>query len=135
VAMEEASRMGAGCLFIDQDIDVTKQRLINLFISSDSLWQSYERFLEAYNEMKEADFSRSYIQERDSLEKDLSPETFRVITEDRDKHMFTELRRLEGKIVAVVGMGHMDGIESLWKRAENGDDWHPPANQKCWLAL
>ncbi|KAI3884167.1 hypothetical protein MKW92_016971, partial [Papaver armeniacum] len=60
---------------------------------------------------------------------------FKVVVEDRDKHMFMELRRFEGKIVAVVGIGHMDGIELLWERAENGDDCQPPANQKCGLAM
>ncbi|KAI3914184.1 hypothetical protein MKW92_002777, partial [Papaver armeniacum] len=55
---------------------------------------------------------------------------FKVLIEDRDKHMFKELRRFQGKIVAVVGMGHMDGIELLWKRAENGDDWEPPEDSE-----
>ncbi|KAI3957919.1 hypothetical protein MKW92_014705, partial [Papaver armeniacum] len=38
--------------------------------------------------------------------------------------MCARLRRLEEKvIVAVVGLGHMDGIELLWKLAEDvGDD-------------
>ncbi|KAI3967291.1 hypothetical protein MKW92_024361, partial [Papaver armeniacum] len=48
----------------------------------------------------------------------------------RDKHMFKELRRFQGKIVAVVGMGHMDGIKLLWKRAEKGSDWQPPADSE-----
>ncbi|KAI3871818.1 hypothetical protein MKW92_026298 [Papaver armeniacum] len=48
---------------------------------------------------------------------------YKLFIEDRDKHMFTMLRRMEERlIVAVVGMGHMDGIELLWKRAEDGDD-------------
>ncbi|KAI3934676.1 hypothetical protein MKX01_012216, partial [Papaver californicum] len=48
----------------------------------------------------------------------------RVIFIERDILMFTKLRRLEEKlIVAVVGLGHMDGIELLWKYAEDvGDD-------------
>ncbi|KAI3937530.1 hypothetical protein MKW92_025599, partial [Papaver armeniacum] len=48
----------------------------------------------------------------------------RVIFIERDIFMFMKLRRLEEKvIVAVVGLGHMDGIELLWKYAEDfGDD-------------
>ncbi|KAI3865386.1 hypothetical protein MKW92_053382, partial [Papaver armeniacum] len=48
----------------------------------------------------------------------------KVIFKERDILMCARLRRLEEKvIVAVVGLGHMDGIELLWKLAEDvGDD-------------
>ncbi|KAI3902807.1 hypothetical protein MKW92_052990 [Papaver armeniacum] len=37
--------------------------------------------------------------------------------------MFTRFRGMEEKlIVAVVGRAHMDGIELLWKRAEDDDE-------------
>ncbi|KAI3914187.1 hypothetical protein MKW92_002780 [Papaver armeniacum] len=85
--------------------------------------------------MEKEGFTRSSIHKKQSIEKDVSPERFKVLIEDRDEHMFKELRRFQGKIVAIVGMGHMDGIELLWKRAENGEDWQPPANQKCGLAM
>ncbi|KAI3914186.1 hypothetical protein MKW92_002779 [Papaver armeniacum] len=143
VAMEEASRVGAGCFFIDQDDDVTMQQLST--VSSDSIWQSheneryvveaYERFVKANEQLEKEGYTRSLVQEVQSSAKDLFPERFKVIVEDRDKHLFMELRRIQGKIVAVVGIGHMDGIELLWKRAENVDDWQPPANQKCGLPM
>ncbi|KAI3926154.1 hypothetical protein MKW98_028290 [Papaver atlanticum] len=135
VAMEEASRVGAGCFFIDQDEDVTDEQLFNLVRSSESICQSHKRVIKADRKKKEEDYTRSPYQELNSYWKDVSPETFKVIVEDRDKHMFMELRRFQGKIVAVVGIGHMDGIELLWERAENGEDWQPPANQKCGLAM
>ncbi|KAI3926149.1 hypothetical protein MKW98_028285 [Papaver atlanticum] len=130
VAMEEASRVGAGCYFIDQNIDVFGQQLYNLLISSDSIQQSNERFLEAQKQIKYEDFTRSSNQELNSFLKDVCPEIFKVLVEDIDKRMFMELRRFQGKIVAVVGMGHMDGIELLWKCAENGDDWQPPEDSE-----
>ncbi|MCL7023686.1 hypothetical protein MKW94_017502, partial [Papaver nudicaule] len=129
VAMEEASRVGAVCSFIDQDINVTLQQLHDV-MSSDSMRRSHEIVTELYE-----DFTRSNIQERRSIWRVVSPVTFKVLLEDRDEHMFKELRRFQGKIVAVVGMAHMDGIELLWKRAENGDGWQPPASQKCGLAM
>ncbi|KAI3871728.1 hypothetical protein MKW92_004738 [Papaver armeniacum] len=141
VAMEEAASVGAGCFFIDQNIDVTYLKLVDLFISSDSIWHSFQKVAEVYKQIKKEDYTRSSIQEVSSYWKDISPETFKVLVEDRDKHMFMELRRLQGKIVAVVGMNHMGGIELLWKRAENGEDsqraenWQPPASQKCGLAM
>ncbi|KAI3914189.1 hypothetical protein MKW92_002782, partial [Papaver armeniacum] len=135
VAMEEASRVGAGCFFIDQNIDVTIQRFRS--VSSDLIRQfnENERVNEGYELMRKEGYTRSSIHELQSIEKDVYPEIIKVMLEDRDKHMFKELRRFQGKIVAVVGIGHMDGIELLWKRAENGEDWQPPANQKCGLAM
>ncbi|MCL7050538.1 hypothetical protein MKW94_029381, partial [Papaver nudicaule] len=122
VAMENASRMGAGCFFIDQNFDLMNQKLVNLVKSSDSIRQSFERVLEAYRQKNKDTVlyaTRSSAQELNRFWKDVSPETFRILVEDRDKHMFKELRRLQGIIVAIVGMAHMEGIELLWKHAEN----------------
>lgn len=44
-----------------------------------------------------------------------------MITEDRDEFIFINLGNFQGKVVAVVGMAHMDGIELLWKLAEEDD--------------
>lgn len=49
-----------------------------------------------------------------------------MLTEDRDRFMFENLRNFEEKVVAVVGLGHMDGIEILWKHAEESDNNQPP---------
>ncbi|KAI3884166.1 hypothetical protein MKW92_016970, partial [Papaver armeniacum] len=54
---------------------VIDEQLINLFISSDSIWQSYERFLKADNPIKYEDHTRSFIKEQNSYWKDVSPET------------------------------------------------------------
>ncbi|KAI3947430.1 hypothetical protein MKW92_048570 [Papaver armeniacum] len=135
VAVEEAASMGAGCFFIDQNKDVTYQKLVNLVKSSDSIWHSFQKVGKVYKQIKKEDYTRSLNQIVHRFWKDVSPESFKVLVEDRDKHMFTKLRHFEGKVVAVVGMGHMDGIELLWKRAENGDNWQPPANQNCGLAM
>ncbi|KAI3914188.1 hypothetical protein MKW92_002781, partial [Papaver armeniacum] len=129
VAMQESSRVGAECFFIDQDDDVTEQQLSNL-ISFDPDPYDNERLAEAYEQLEKEGYTRSATKELLSVEKDVFPEDYKVTIEDRDKHMFMELRCLQGKIVAVVGMGHMDGIELLWKRAENGDGLQPPANPK-----
>eukprot|EP01018_Ginkgo_biloba_P008173 Gb_02699 [translate_table: standard] len=42
----------------------------------------------------------------------------RVLIEHRDQVMFKRLRSCEGKVVGVVGMGHMDGIERMWKNMD-----------------
>ncbi|KAI3945688.1 hypothetical protein MKW98_022962 [Papaver atlanticum] len=112
VAMEESSRVGATCFYIDQDIAVTLQQLSKV--------SPFYLFREAYHTRvrDEVECTRSSVHEIDSFREKLRPELFEVMVEDRDKFMFTNLRSFQGKIVAVVGMGHMDGIELLWKLAE-----------------
>ncbi|KAI3973668.1 hypothetical protein MKW92_050653 [Papaver armeniacum] len=116
VAMEESSRIGARCFYIDQDMDVTLQQLCKVS-SFYWLWSAYSTGVRG-----EAKFTRSFVQEIHSFQKELSPEIFKAMIEDRDKFMFTNLRSFHGKVVAAVGMGHMDGIELLWKREEEDDN-------------
>ncbi|KAI3871811.1 hypothetical protein MKW92_026291 [Papaver armeniacum] len=115
VAIEESSRVGARCFYIDQDIDDMLQQFSKVS-SFYWLWFTYDRV------RNEVEVTRSSVQEMQSSLKKLRPEIFKVIVEDRDKFMFTNLRSFQGKVVAVVGMGHMDGIELLWRRAEEDDN-------------
>ncbi|KAI3847977.1 hypothetical protein MKW92_021301 [Papaver armeniacum] len=118
VAIEESISVEARCVYIDQDIDVMLQN----FVKASPL----ELFRNAYNtrvkEVNGEGCTRSSVRKRQSGIKELRPKLFQVMTEDRDMLMFTKLRGFEGKVVAVVGMGHMDGIEQLWKRAEEDDN-------------
>ncbi|XP_026427521.1 uncharacterized protein LOC113323424 isoform X2 [Papaver somniferum] len=115
VAMEESSRVGARCFYIDQDIDVIDQQSpkSSLF---DLLMETF-----CTKARGEVEYTRSYAHEMYSLHKKLFPDRYKVIIEGRDKFMFTNLRSFQGKIVAVIGLSHMDGIELLWKLAEEGD--------------
>ncbi|XP_026393148.1 traB domain-containing protein-like [Papaver somniferum] len=116
VAIEESSRVGARCFYIDQDMDVTLQQLckVSTFYW---LWSAYSTGVRG-----EVKYTRSFVQEMHSFQKELSPEIFKAMIEDRDKFMFTNLRSFQGKVVAAVGMGHMDGIELLWKQEEEDDN-------------
>ena len=40
----------------------------------------------------------------------------KVLIDERDEFMFRKLLGCQGKVVAVVGLGHLDGIEERWKR-------------------
>ncbi|KAI3968607.1 hypothetical protein MKW92_028137 [Papaver armeniacum] len=136
VAMEESIRVKAECFPIDQDVRVLFQQLSEL-LSYDFLWRICTKGSEESNEMdqllnyftdfKDEDMTRSSVREMISFLKKVFPEISRRIIEDRDKVMFTRLRRFRGKVVAVVGMGHMDGIELMWKSSENDDNTKPPA--------
>ncbi|MCL7037120.1 hypothetical protein MKW94_004828, partial [Papaver nudicaule] len=119
VAIEESFRVGARCFYIDQDIDVTRQQLFKETSSFDLLRIAYRKYRSSIHPYSV--YQRSYVQEMNSNEKKRSPDMTKVVLEDRDKIMFTNLRNFQGKVVAVVGMGHMDGIELLWKRAEEDD--------------
>ncbi|RZC66052.1 hypothetical protein C5167_009740 [Papaver somniferum] len=116
VAIEESSRVGARYFYIDQDMDVTLQQLCKVS-SFYWRWDAYRTRVR-----DEAKCTRSFVQETHSFQKKLSPEFFEAMIEDRDKFMFTNLRSFQGKVVAVVGLAHMDGIERLWKRAEEDDN-------------
>ena len=39
--------------------------------------------------------------------------------------MVNQLRQLKGRVVGVVGLGHLDGMERLW---EQGNDVNPSSN-------
>ncbi|KAI3945677.1 hypothetical protein MKW98_022951 [Papaver atlanticum] len=125
VALEESLKLKAKLIPIDQDRNVFNAKFpINI------PWKIYiRRCIALHKEIAKksnlpADTdSRSLSRELDQLSLIFEPELYKAVTEDRDMHMFTRLRGVEEKlIVAVVGLGHMDGIELLWKRAEDGDD-------------
>ncbi|XP_026393144.1 uncharacterized protein LOC113288343 isoform X2 [Papaver somniferum] len=114
VAMEESSRVGARCFYIDQDINVTLQQFSKV---SSFYWLGF-----IISDRDKVEYARSSVQEIQNTSKKLRPDLFKVMVEDRDKFMFTNLRSFQGKVVAVVGMGHMDGIELLWRRVEEDDN-------------
>ncbi|KAI3945691.1 hypothetical protein MKW98_022965 [Papaver atlanticum] len=131
VAMEESSRVGATCVYIDQDHNVTHQQLSKVS-SYGLLWKAYTRLRDEVKKSRQmidfinGDYTRSNVQEIVSILKIICPKITEVMIENRDKFMFTNLRSFQGKIVAVVGMAHMDGIELLWKLAEEDDSNQRP---------
>ena len=40
----------------------------------------------------------------------------KVMIDERDEFMYERLLECEGKVVAVVGLAHLDGIESRWNK-------------------
>ncbi|RZC49802.1 hypothetical protein C5167_018229, partial [Papaver somniferum] len=131
VAMEESQKVKAKLVLMDQDIDVLSKQFGSISINQNI---NYRRL----NDMNHIDTLKKWfmlrffpeITPRSNMEGIrrwfylIFPEHHRVIFIERDIFMFIKLRRLEDKvIVAVVGLGHMNGIEILWKYAEDfGDD-------------
>lgn len=52
------------------------------------------------------------------LEK-LNPQMIEVLVHERDQYMVNKLLELEGRVVGVVGLGHLDGIEKRWETAQS----------------
>ncbi|OVA16866.1 Pheromone shutdown [Macleaya cordata] len=134
VAIEESARVKARCFAIDQDIgvllhqlskilsfDLLRGSLIKAWDLSEKLEQCYS-FYSDFSDGSYNSLTRSSVREISGTLREISPEIFKVLADDRDKLMFTRLRMIKGKVVAVVGVGHMDGIERLWKLAEDDND-------------
>ncbi|MCL7025209.1 hypothetical protein MKW94_027805 [Papaver nudicaule] len=119
VAIQESSRLGARCVLIDQDCNVTYSKISKVF-SWGMLWNSL------FADHKDIEYTRSSVQEMTGLMKKHHPEYTKVLVDERDKFMFEGIRSFEKKVVAVVGMGHMDGIELLWRQAEEAENKKPP---------
>ncbi|MCL7024608.1 hypothetical protein MKW94_023742 [Papaver nudicaule] len=124
VAIQESSRVGARCVLIDQDWNVTYNKVSKVF-SWGLLWNS---LLADY---KDIEYTRSSVKEMTSLSTKHYPEFEKVLVDDRDKFMFEGIRSFEKKVVAVVGMAHMDGIELLWKQAEEAENKKPSIMKNC----
>ena len=108
-AVREARRLGIPLLLIDRDIFVTMRRL-----SKVGLLEKLGLFLH-FTRVSADDLSdQKYI---DSLVNQLkieSPGVYRVLVHERDEYMAERLRTANyDKIVAVIGAGHLRGMQSF----------------------
>ncbi|KAL2652271.1 hypothetical protein R1flu_020399 [Riccia fluitans] len=126
VAVEEAQRLGAELVYIDQDFRVTVKRIADEITYQDVfklLTRQADMPAELRREFEKGDFIQGVesLKTRQNIRvimkgmEEVFPNLVKVLIHERDQLMFNNLRQLEGTIVAVVGMAHMDGIERLWK--------------------
>lgn len=125
VALEECKRMEAQLLLIDEDVGVTIGKLVDVLSFSVvlRLFKAGKRLEEmvgnvvledAIEKFSERGFARKIME----IMKIECPEIMKVLITHRDQVMFKRLRSCRGKVVGVVGMGHMDGIEKMWRDAD-----------------
>lgn len=134
-AIQKAQENGAEVKLIDRDINTTLNRLIQrtsswekirvvleLFFSF--LWSREEIDLEKFTEEK-------YLEELISTFRDFSEPAYEVLIEERNMYMADKISDLlksrSGKIVCVVGAGHVPGLtEILNSRFKEGvpEPWH-----------
>jgi pheromone shutdown-related protein TraB len=122
-AIQVAESVGAHIHLADRDIRTTLSRTWRLM----SLWTKIKLLFQLVtsvgemDDIKEADIEK--MKKKDVLEMFLSeigksfPEMRRILIDERDQYLAQMIRTAPGKkIVAVVGAGHVPGIQRYWER-------------------
>ena len=122
-AIRAADAVGARIHLADRDIRITLSRTWRLM----GLWTKMKllaQFITSVGDidtLKEEDIER--MKKRDVLETLLSeigeslPEISSILIDERDQYLAHKIRTAPGKnIVAVVGAGHVPGIQSYWNK-------------------
>jgi len=135
VAIDEAKALNAILVLGDRPVDQTLERVIQAgrevgiqrilsFMSSSTSMKppvvptstSSDDPAQALKDSVEAMKSRKYWRERLHEMDSRLPAIAQALIHERDEYMVRELLKAPGEtIVAVVGFGHMEGIERLWK--------------------
>jgi pheromone shutdown protein TraB len=130
-AVEAAKESKVPVALIDQDISVTMARLSRIPLSeklalvSQMLLSPIAFLPNPFSRKKPADFERlaqgSRLAEFFREFSEQLPNTYRVLVEERDEHMFLQLLRLKAEnVVVVVGAGHALGMAKRIR--ENGGE-------------
>ncbi|MBW2138906.1 MAG: TraB/GumN family protein [Deltaproteobacteria bacterium] len=123
-AIEAADLVGAEICLADRDVRVTLSRAWRKI----GLWPKVKLFFQLVtsfgqiDSIKEEDIEE--MKKKDVLEALLSeigesfPQVRRVLIDERDRYLAHKIRSAPGhRIVAVVGAGHVPGIERFWGQA------------------
>jgi len=134
-AIQAAEVVGAPIHLADRDIRTTLARTWHLM----GLWTKIKlltQFLSSVGKLgdiKEEDIEK--MKRKDVLETLLSeigesfPEIRRILIDERDQYLAHKIRNAPGKrIVAVVGAGHVPGVQRYWEKPVDTDmlDQMPP---------
>ena len=136
-ALEEADKIGARCVYGDIEISQTisevkrelgslmtnPSSLANLQYPSGDIMAAFGGLLSGQTDPK--DFverikTRDRAQELSRSLQQSFPPVYNIMITKRDIHMAQMLRKhcSDGKVVAVVGMAHVEGIEREWERLD-----------------
>ncbi|PSC74329.1 conjugal transfer [Micractinium conductrix] len=126
-AVEEAERIGARIVCGDRDVQQTLQRLSQTVNFQDlmrmmtgrglpdpppGMAEFYARQSGSSIETKvEGMKTRAMVREMAEYLRQVNPRLAEVMIDERDQHMVDALARLEGRVVGVVGLAHLDGME------------------------
>ncbi len=128
-AAEAAREVGARLEFLDRDITVTLQELLNLGIGEKLkflAWLAAGLFLspKVKPELKGEEGMSRLLHNF----KKMCPGFYRVLVEERDEYMVTRILGLSagGKMVCVVGAGHLQGLVRALGTWGSRMEWEMP---------
>ncbi len=137
-AIETAKSVGANIHLADRDVRTTLSRTWRLM----GLWTKIKLLAQVVTSMGEVDTIKKEdiekMKNRDTLEMLLSeigkllPELRHILIDERDQYLTHKIRTAPGKkIVAVVGAGHIPGIQRYWQEQVdiNALDKIPPKSK------
>ncbi|BBN11620.1 hypothetical protein MPTK1_5g13460 [Marchantia polymorpha subsp. ruderalis] len=129
VAMEAGKRVGAEIVLGDQEIEKTLM-LLGDFDLNMSMQDAFRLFGQpmppdmakalgrgqdvSKTELFERFRDRRVVRRFNEEMKKGAPHIHKILVDDRNEIMAKRLRSLPGKVVAVVGLAHVDGLEQLW---------------------
>src|SRR3989338_3275900 len=134
-AIMHARKKGIPIALIDQDIEITLKRLSET-LSWIEKWRFVLDILKALGRAvirkPEFEFDIRKVPEEQLIKKlmakvkDRYPNVYKVLIEERNRHMASELEKIlaqhpDKKVVAVVGAGHKEGISLLLKSHRPGE--------------
>lgn len=123
-AIEAAEEVGANVALIDRDIQITLKRALNQMSFWEKMKFAYGLIASFFTSDEEIEDIEK-IKEGDTLAevmeyfKDMSPQAYHVLVDERDAYMAQMLLDIpEGHVVAVVGAGHQSGIKGYMDHPE-----------------
>ncbi|KAI3429803.1 hypothetical protein D9Q98_010116 [Chlorella vulgaris] len=130
VALEEAERLGARVVYGDRDGSRTLKRLseavdlgdvlrmmsgAGMPAPPDSLTELFTGSGGNLESQVESMKTRKAVRDMGRYMRQVNPAMATALIDERDAHMVRELSRLEGRVVGVVGLAHLDGMERRWE--------------------
>lgn len=128
-AMQEADRIGAHLVYGDQDVRFTLSKLQQALSAADILkilqpQPVPEELKQLLGDSKDLKSAVERMKNRkavrlmaEGMRKQL-PHIVRIMLDERDEYMAKVLHNMHGRVVAVVGLAHLDGIEKNWMSLE-----------------
>jgi len=129
VAIDEAQVVGAKVVYGDRNIDETTEKLRKALSSMnlmDFLRMSQSNAsmhansmgdlnnIKSMEEFVESMKTREQVREFTRMGELSMPQVIKVMLHERDEFMINNLLKCNGKVVVVVGLAHLDGMQSLW---------------------
>ena len=133
-AIEAAEEIGCRIALIDRDINVTLQRVLNNMSTWEKLKFVYGIIASLFsNEEEEIDVEslkeQSAIDEAMGYFKEISPGAYEALVNERDAYLAMGILHIpEDHVIAVVGAGHKEGINSYLDNPERSPQYNELIN-------